>query len=191
MADGPAYGLWELISSDLRISTNIVQSGEQKYWLHVAGKLLVNPRVRAAIWYRIAHHLATHRMLTLALLIRGRVLRISGAEIHPLAQIGPSLVIVHSSGVVIGGGVVIGQRCMIHQGVTLGEPGRGRAGEWGEPVLGDDVTLGAHAVILGPRRIGDRAVVAANAVVTQDVPADTVVGGVPAKVLRVNAEASA
>jgi serine O-acetyltransferase len=53
-------------------------------------------------------------------------------------------------------------------------------------VVGDDVTIGAHAVILGPRTIGDRAVVAANAVVTSDVPSDAVVGGVPARVLRVN-----
>ena len=51
-------------------------------------------------------------------------------------------------------------------------------------VIGDDVWIGANAVILPGVTIGRHCVVAAGAVVTKDVPDNTVVGGVPAKVLK-------
>jgi acetyltransferase-like isoleucine patch superfamily enzyme len=51
-------------------------------------------------------------------------------------------------------------------------------------VLGDDVWVGAGAVILKGVTVGDGAVVAARAVVTRDVPADTVVAGNPARVVK-------
>jgi acetyltransferase-like isoleucine patch superfamily enzyme len=51
-------------------------------------------------------------------------------------------------------------------------------------VLGDDVWIGADATILKGVTIGDRAIVGAGAVVTSDVPADTVVAGNPARVIR-------
>ena len=57
-------------------------------------------------------------------------------------------------------------------------------------VIEDDVWLGSHAVVTDGVRVGRGAVVAAGAVVTRDVPAHTVVGGVPAKVIRRIDEAS-
>ncbi|WP_281421535.1 DapH/DapD/GlmU-related protein [Thermus brevis] len=49
------------------------------------------------------------------------------------------------------------------------------------PVIGDGVWIGAHAIILRGVRIGDRAVIAAGAVVTKDVPPGEIWGGVPAR----------
>jgi serine O-acetyltransferase len=175
--------LRDLIRADIEATThaNFRLYGASQFWLRAIGKLVLGPNVRAVVTYRIAHALAGRGLLPLALLLRARALRRSGAEIHPLASIGPGLLLVHSAGVVIGPDVVIGSRARIHQGVTLGEPMHAGGGVWSGPRLGDDVVLGAHAVLLGPITVGDRSAVGANAVVTKDVPADTTVAGVPAR----------
>jgi acetyltransferase-like isoleucine patch superfamily enzyme len=51
-------------------------------------------------------------------------------------------------------------------------------------IIGDDVWIGANAVILPGVTIGNHCVIAAGAVVTKDVPDNTLVGGVPAKVIK-------
>ena len=116
----------------------------------------------------------------LGLLIADRVLSSSGAELRPTSSIGPGLVLKHTTGIVVGGEVVAGERLTLHQNVTIGD----RRPFGGQPTLGDDVTLGAGACVLGPITLGDRVSVAANAVVLEDVPSDSLVGGIPARVLR-------
>jgi serine O-acetyltransferase len=180
---------WPTIALDCRATVDAGVVSGWRFWAQVLAKIALNPRVRAVLLFRVAHVLYQRRLAPLAYLLRARSLRSAGAEIHPAARIGPGLCLVHSSGVVVGGNTVIGSNCRLHQGVTLGEPGRGRVGDWGEPVVGDDVIIGAHAVLLGPIRIGDGARIAANAVVTKDVPAGAVVGGVPARVLRAGSSA--
>lgn len=192
MANGvesPGHGqlndgsLLALIRSDVEAAThpNFKLYSNRVFWTRALGKLLASPGIRAVITFRIAHALAGRGLGPLAMLLRARALRRSGAEIHPRATIGPGLFLVHSSGVVIGPDVVIGARCRIHQGVTLGEPIHTGDGFWAAPKVGDDVVLGAHAVLLGQVSIGDRAMVGANAVVTTDVAPDTRVAGVPAR----------
>jgi serine O-acetyltransferase len=82
-------------------------------------------------------------------------------------------------GVVIGETAVIGDDVMLYHGVTLG--GRSRTSGKRHPTLGDGVAVGAGAKILGPITIGAHSVIGANAVVTRDAPADSVLVGVPAK----------
>ncbi|MBN9183609.1 MAG: serine acetyltransferase [Microbacterium sp.] len=101
-------------------------------------------------------------------------------EIPFTCDIGPGFRVFHQGTIVLGGGIRIGARCRLRQGVTIGVAVRGDA----VPVLGDDVFLGVNAVVLGPVTIGDGATVAAGAVVMKDVEPGTVVGGVPAKVIR-------
>ncbi len=88
------------------------------------------------------------------------------------------------------GGIDIGDNCLIgHQVVfaTLNhdlDPAK-RAGMHPAPIkLGRNVWVGAHATILAGVTVGDDAVIAAGAVVTKDVPAGAVVGGVPAKIIK-------
>jgi serine O-acetyltransferase len=83
----------------------------------------------------------------------------------------------HPNGVVIHTDVVLGPNCLIFQQVTLGSNGRG------VPVLGGHVDVGAGAKIIGPVRIGDHAVIGANAVVTSDVEPGITVVGIPARPL--------
>ena len=72
----------------------------------------------------------------------------------------------------------IGKNCRISQQVTIGYNGEEN------PVIGDDVTVCAGAIIIGGVTVGDGAIIGAGAVVTIDVAPNAVVGGVPAKVIR-------
>ncbi len=93
-------------------------------------------------------------------------------------HIGPGLFIQHgySTGITA---ERLGRDCWINQQVTIGF-----AGDEGEPVLGDRVQVGVGARVLGGITIGDDAIVGANAVVVKDVPANCVVAGVPARIIR-------
>lgn len=179
--------LVRLIRSDVEASTHPAFRlySDRVFWTRAIGKVLASPATRAVITFRLSHAIARRpRLLPLAMLLRGRALRRSGAEIHPTAQIGPGLLLQHSSGVVIGGAVRIGRNCRLSQGATLGYSSANSAGEWAQPVVGDDVTIGAHAVVLGGVRVGDGAAIGANSVVTSDIEPGTVVAGVPARVIR-------
>jgi serine O-acetyltransferase len=144
-------------------------------------RLTVHARWRAVVGWRLAqagmHHRATR---PLALWLSDRVLAASGAELKPTSRIGPGVVLKHTTGLVVGGEVVAGLRLTLHQNVTLGD----RHPYGGQPIIGDDVVVGAGACVLGPIMIGDGAVIAANSVVLDDVPADCVVAGAPARVVR-------
>ena len=78
----------------------------------------------------------------------------------------------HPTGIVIHPVAIIGSNCMIFHQVTLA----------GAVVLGSHVDIGSGAKILGPLQIGDHANIAANAVVTKDVPANATAKGIPARV---------
>jgi serine O-acetyltransferase len=104
---------------------------------------------------------------------------LTGVEIHPGARIGRRLFIDHGMGVVIGETAEIGDDVLIYHGVTLG--GRQREGGKRHPTLGDRVAVGAGAKLLGPIVIGDDCVIGANAVVTRDAAASSVLVGVPAR----------
>jgi len=121
-------------------------------------------------------------MRSLALLLAKRTRRKLGADIFPSAQIGRRFSIDHGIGVVIGATSIIGDDCLIYQGVTLGMTGK--HGGKRHPTLGNNVMVGAGAIVLGNITIGDNAKVAAGSVVVHDVPRDVTVAGVPAKVVR-------
>jgi serine O-acetyltransferase len=128
-------------------------------------------RVWHALWVRDARFVAR---------AGSQVTRwLTGIEIHPGATIGRRFFIDHGMGVVVGETAEVGDDVMLYHGVTLG--GRQREGGKRHPTLGDGVAVGAGAKILGPVFIGEGSVVGANAVVTKDAPADSVLVGVRAK----------
>jgi serine O-acetyltransferase len=107
----------------------------------------------------------------------------TGIEIHPAATIGKNFFIDHGMGVVIGQTAVIGDDCMIYHGVTLGGKGDAAHSAKRHPTLGNNVTVGAGAQVLGNVTIGEGARVGANAVVTTDVPPGATALGNPARVI--------
>jgi serine O-acetyltransferase len=133
-----------------------------------------------AIWsYRLAHRMWSKPALRGPARILSQLTRfLTGIEIHPGATIGRRFFIDHGMGVVIGETAEIGDDVMLYHGVTLG----GRTMQQGKrhPTLGNRVTVGAGAKILGPLNIGDDCAIGANAVVTHDVPEDCTATGIPA-----------
>ncbi|WP_299444097.1 serine O-acetyltransferase [uncultured Phycicoccus sp.] len=137
-----------------------------------------------AIWaYRLAHRLwgKGPGWRPAARLLSTVARAVTGVEIHPGARIGQRFFIDHGMGVVIGATAVVGDDVMLYHGVTLG----GRSLQRGvkrHPTVGDRVTIGAGARVLGDIRIGDDVQIGANSVVVKDVPDGAVATGVPATV---------
>jgi serine O-acetyltransferase len=117
---------------------------------------------------------------TISLLLRRYSIRY-GISISPDTKIGPGFYIGHFGGIVVNEAAVIGNNCNLSHGVTIGQLNRGPAA--GCPTIGDNVYIGPGAKIVGRIHIGDGAAVGANAVVVNDVPPRTSVGGVPARVI--------
>jgi serine O-acetyltransferase len=105
-----------------------------------------------------------------------------GIELPYTTRVGRRVVIEHHSGIVIHGYAEIGDDCVIRQGVTLGNRRSDRPLD--APRLGNRVSVGAGAKILGLVLVGDDAQVGANAVVCNDLPAGSVAVGIPARVIR-------
>jgi serine O-acetyltransferase len=140
--------------------------------------------VQALLAHRLAHALSEAGVplapRTIAYLTRS----VTGVEIHPAAKIGREFFIDHGSGVVIGETAEIGERVTLYQGVTLGgtgfQPGKRH------PTLGDNVTVGSGAKLLGPIAVGDGAKIGANTVVVEDVPPGSTVVGNPGHPVKVD-----
>jgi len=143
---------------------------------------LASPGLHAIWVHRFAHVMWRRggRWRLPARLVSQAARTATGVEIHPGARIGKRFFIDHGMGVVIGETAEVGDDVMLYHGVTLG--GRSMRRVKRHPTVGDRVTIGAGARILGPVTIGDDALVGANAVVVKDVPAGAIATGVPARI---------
>ena len=177
-------GMWRLIASDIRASIDAEGRPAWKNFIAMVVKTMFSEKVQAVISYRISHVLWGWGLTPIAMLIRRRTVSLCGAELHPRAKIGPGFCLTHTVGVSVGNDTVIGKNCKVHHGTLVGELGRGSRNPFLQPTIGDNVTIGAHAMVAGGITIGDEAVIGANSLVIRDVPAGAVVGGVPAKFLR-------
>ncbi len=139
--------------------------------------------VQALLAHRAAHALMEDGVPLLPRAIAYAARAVTGVEIHPAARIGNEFFIDHGAGVVIGETAEIGDRVTLYQGVTLGGTGFQRGKR--HPTLGDNVTVGSGAKLLGPIAVGDGAKVGANTVVIEDVPPGATVVGNPGHPVRV------
>lgn len=145
--------------------------------------ILCYPGLHALAIFRFSHFIFRQNLIVLARLVSHLGRFLTGIEIHPGATIGKRLIIDHGMGVVIGETAIIGNDCTIYHGATLG----GKTLNKGKrhPTLGDNVIVGAGAKLLGHIIIGDNVTIGANAVVTKNVPSNSMALGIPAQ-LRCN-----
>jgi serine O-acetyltransferase len=136
----------------------------------------------AILFHRWSHALYKMRIPILPRLISQFSRLLTQIEIHPGAKIGKRFFVDHGAGVVIGETSEIGNDVSIFQGVTLGGTGK----EMGKrhPTIGNNVVIGAGAIILGAIHIEDNARVGAGSVVTKSVPPDTTVVGNPSWIIK-------
>lgn len=144
--------------------------------------LLLYQGVHALIWHRFAHWFYEHHMFFAARLISQLARFFTLIEIHPGARMGHGILIDHGSGVVIGETAVVGDNCTIYQGVTLGGVGTQKGKR--HPTLGNNVTVGAGAKILGSFEVGDNCAIAANAVLLRSLDENSTAAGIPARAVK-------
>lgn len=148
---------------------------------------LCYPGLVALKSHRRAHALYEKGHVLLARWISQRARHKTGIEIHPGAQIGRRVFIDHGDGVVIGETTIIGDDVTIYQGVTLGGTGKDTGKR--HPTIGNNVTIGAGAKVLGPFTVGDNSKIGASAVVLKEVPPNCTVVGNPGRIVRRHGEA--
>ena len=145
--------------------------------------LILYQGVHALVWHRFAHWFYKHHMFFIARMISQIARFFTLIEIHPGAKLGHGILIDHGCGVVIGETAEVGDNCTIYQGVTLGGVGLNKGKR--HPTLGNNVTVGAGAKILGAFEVGDNCKIAANAVLLKPHENDTTAVGVPARPVKV------
>jgi len=175
----PAEGLSfrDLVFSDLRR----YRPNEPGSWLRVLARLPFIPGLIASLIVRAQQCLHRAGHAKLAGMLRTVSTLLLSADFGPGMRIGPGFQLVHPIGVNIGYGLTIGADVTFAGGVTAAARDYDATGPQEFATIEDGAIIGAHAVLVGPVRIGRRAVVGANSVVLSDVPDYAVVIGVPAR----------
>ncbi len=148
--------------------------------------LYEHPALAGVLLYRFGNwswHLrlpgVRHLCKLLYMLAMPLVRQYSGVQIHPCTTIGKGLVILHFGGVVLCRECRIGEECVLHHGVSIVTTNSRQAAQ-----IGNNFYAGTGATIVGNVIIEDNVICGAGCVVTKSVPANAIVGGVPAKIKR-------
>jgi serine O-acetyltransferase len=143
--------------------------------------LLCYPGVHALAFHRLAHRLWGAGWLVPARFLSHVSRFLTGIEIHPAARIGPGVFIDHGMGVVIGETAEVAENVTLYQGVTLG--GTSLRREKRHPTIEPNVVVGTGAAVMGAITVGEGTRIGAGSVVVRDVPPNSVVVGVPGRVI--------
>lgn len=148
---------------------------------------LINvPGFQYCFWIRVCNYLKHKKLLKILLypFAKGFYRHYTykyGIAIPFTTSIGTGFYIGHFGGIFVNGKTVIGDNCNISQDVTIGIKNRGKSP--GVPTIGDNVYIGPGAKIFGGIIIGNNVAIGANCVVTKDIPDNSVVVGIPGKVI--------
>lgn len=145
--------------------------------------LLFNESFSFTFWFRIGNWLknSNHKFLCFVYtLFYRRIMRKTWRPIPMGTKIGGGFRLIHYGSVVIHEKAVIGENCTIFHNVTIGKTHRGI------PKIGNNVTIGAGSVLVGPIRIGNDVTIGAGSVVVKDIPDNVCVAGNPGRVVSNN-----
>lgn len=138
-----------------------------------------------AIWlHRIANHFYLKGWVVFPRLLNTFSRFLTGIDIHPGAKLGPGLFIDHGMGLVIGETAELGSNVTLYQGVTLGGTGKEKGKR--HPTIGNNVVVSSGAKVLGSFKVGDNSKIGSGSVVLKEVPPNSVVVGVPGRVVTRN-----
>jgi serine O-acetyltransferase len=148
-----------------------------------------NAGFRAVVFYRMGRWCRLHHMGIAAAIIERLMRHLCHCWISTVVDIGPGFVVAHVCGIIVDGAAgPIGKNCSIRQNVTIGgNYGKNKNGRV-QPLIGDNVSIGPGAAILGPIVIGSNTIIGANAVVTTDIPENSVVGCFRAEIVGTRTE---
>lgn len=144
-------------------------------------KKCFNPNLHYIYWLRNAqkHPKSTFLGKLYRLILRHYQIKY-GFQIYPETQIGEGFYLGHWGALVINPNVKIGKNCNIAQGVTIGQVNRGK--NTGYPTIGNEVWIGANAVVVGNINIGNNVLIAPNSYVNTDIPSNSIAIGNPAQI---------
>ncbi len=145
---------------------------------------MLTPDRLALKLYRISRWCYHHNLDILAKFFTGITLYTCSMYVHYKADIKENFKIHNGFGLGIGREVKAGRNFHVSQGVTVGVNWGQQKGDQIFPEIGDNVWIMAGTVVVGPIKIGDNVIIGANSFVNKDIPENSVVAGVPAKVIR-------
>lgn len=170
--------LFKLIHSDYK--------KYKKYGGHFLSIIFLTQGFWAIFQYRIANFIfkkiqipLIRQLLMFFMIFWQKSIEIcTGISIPASAKIGHSFYVGHFGGIILNAKTIIGNNCNISQGVTIGVSGVGDSR--GVPIIGNNVYIGANAVVVGKILIEDCVLIAASTLVNSNVFKNEVVVGVPA-----------
>lgn len=169
----------DFLKSDLLRAKLLLDQNYQANWKIWFG--IFSPRFIPVLLCRLSYYFYTKKILVFAKFFSLINFFFFGIEIAVKCQIGRGIFFPHTQGTVIGA-EVIGDNCTIFQGVTIGakEMDLSYSAE-SRPWIGNNVTIGAGAKVLGGITIGDGCTVGANSVVVKSFDKNSKIVGIPAK----------
>lgn len=147
---------------------------------------LVDPSYKVMYLYRKGKYFSNSKFRLLRIyssILRNKLIFKRNSEISFKAEIGKNFRLAHPVSIVIGTGVVIKDNVKVFQNVTLGSHGSSKTKLKSYPIIENNVTIYAGAVIIGGINIGENSIIGANTLVNIDVPPNSIAIGNPCKII--------